>query len=59
MNNNIDYEVCLNNDDLYIGTTLIDIGAGCTSIATFHKNKLIFANVINIGGFHISSDIAR
>ena len=50
---------CLNNDDLYIGTTLIDIGAGCTSIATFHKNKLIFANVINIGGFHISSDIAR
>ena len=50
---------CLNNDDLYIGTTLIDIGAGCTSIATFHKNKLIFASIINIGGFHISSDIAK
>ena len=49
----------LNNDDLYIGTTVIDIGAGCTSIATFYKNKLIYVGVINIGGFHISSDIAR
>ena len=50
---------CLNNDDLYIGTTVIDIGAGCTSIATFYKNKLIYVGIINIGGFHISSDIAR
>ena len=49
----------LNNDDLYIGTTVIDIGAGCTSIATFYKNKLNYVGVINIGGFHISSDIAR
>ncbi len=49
----------LNNDDLYIGTTVIDIGAGCTSIATFYKNKLIYVGIINIGGFHISSDIAR
>ena len=49
----------LNNDDLYIGTTVIDIGAGCTSIATFYKNKLAYVGVINIGGFHISSDIAR
>ena len=50
---------CLNNDDLYIGTTVIDIGAGCTSIATFYKNKLIYVGIINIGGFHISADIAR
>ena len=50
---------CLNNDDLYIGTTVIDIGAGCSSIATFYKNKLVYAGMINIGGFHISSDIAR
>tara|TARA_B100002003_G_C14099821_1_gene528940 strand:+ start:351 stop:1571 length:1221 start_codon:yes stop_codon:yes gene_type:complete len=50
---------CLNNDDLYIGTTVIDIGAGCSSIATFYKNKLVYAGIINIGGFHISSDIAR
>ena len=50
---------CLNNDDLYIGTTIIDIGEGCSSIATFYKNKLVYAWVINIGGFHISSDIAR
>ena len=50
---------CLNNDDLYIGTTVIDIGAGCTSIATFYKNKLLYVGIINIGGFHISSDIAR
>ena len=50
---------CLNNDDFYIGTTVVDIGAGCTSIATFYKNKLVYTGIINIGGFHISSDIAR
>ena len=50
---------CLNNDDLYIGTTVIDIGAGCSSIATFCKNKLVYAGIVNIGGFHISSDIAK
>ena len=50
---------CLNNDDLYIGTTVIDIGAGCSSIATFYKNKLVYVGMINIGGFHISSDIAK
>ena len=50
---------CLNNDDLYIGTTVIDIGAGCSSIATFYKNKLVYAGIVNIGGFHISSDIAK
>ena len=50
---------CLNKDDFYIGTTVIDIGAGCSSIATFYKNKLVYAGIINIGGFHISSDIAR
>ena len=50
---------CLNKDDFYIGTTVIDIGAGCSSIATFYQNKLVYAGMINIGGFHISSDIAR
>ena len=50
---------CLNNDDLYIGTTVIDVGAGCSSIGTFYKNKLVYAGIVNIGGFHISSDIAK
>tara|TARA_Y100000590_G_scaffold420683_1_gene523633 strand:- start:9147 stop:10361 length:1215 start_codon:yes stop_codon:yes gene_type:complete len=50
---------CLNKDDFYIGTTIIDIGAGSCSIATFYKNKLIYTGIINIGGFHISSDIAK
>ena len=27
---------CLNSDDVYIGTTVIDIGAGCSSIGTFY-----------------------
>jgi cell division protein FtsA len=50
---------CLNSDDVYIGTTVIDIGAGCSSIGTFYKNKLVYAGIVNIGGFHISSDIAK
>ena len=50
---------CLTNDDFFIGTTVIDIGAGNTSIATFADNKLIYTNVFELGGINISSDIAK
>ena len=39
----------LTNDDFFIGTTVIDIGAGNTSIATFADNKLIYTNVFELG----------
>ena len=50
---------CLNEDEFFIGTTVIDIGSGNTSIATFFNNKLIYANSFELGGQNISSDIAR
>ena len=50
---------CLTDDDFYIGTTVIDIGGGSTSIAHFYDNKLIYTNIFELGGLHISSDIAR
>ena len=50
---------CLTDDDFLIGTTVIDIGAENTSIATFSNNKLIYTNVFEIGGKNISSDIAK
>jgi len=50
---------CLTNDDFLIGTTVIDIGAENTSIATFSNNKLIYTNVFEIGGKNISCDIAK
>ena len=50
---------CLTDDDFFIGSTVIDIGAGNTSIATFFDNKLIYTNIFKLGGLNISSDIAR
>lgn len=50
---------CLTDDDFFIGSTVIDIGAGNTSIATFFDNKLIYTNIFKLGGLHVSSDIAR
>jgi len=47
------------NDEREIGVTCVDIGAGTTSVAVFSEGKLIFAEVVPVGGNHITSDIAR
>ncbi len=46
-------------DEIRLGATLIDIGAGTTSISVFTKNEMIYATSIPIGGAHITSDIVR
>ncbi len=46
-------------DELELGVTLIDMGGGTTSIAVFMEGSLVFADVIPIGGKHVTSDIAR
>lgn len=50
---------CLVDDEMEMGTTLIDIGAGTSNIAIFSEGHLIYTDVIPIGGNHITSDIAR
>lgn len=50
---------CLVEDELDLGVTLIDLGAGTTSIGVFHNGKLAYVDYIPIGGAHVTSDIAR
>lgn len=46
-------------DEFELGTTVIDMGAGTTSIAVFHDSKLYYTDTILVGGAHVTADIAR
>ncbi len=50
---------CLVEDEIDLGCTLIDMGAGTTSIAVFLEGKLVYVDAIAVGGSHVTSDIAR
>jgi cell division protein FtsA len=49
----------LAEDETRLGVTLIDMGGATTGIASFHDGQLVFADVLPIGGMHITHDIAR
>ncbi len=46
-------------DETDLGVTLLDMGAGTTSIAVFYDGKLHYTDFVPIGGAHVTSDIAR
>jgi cell division protein FtsA len=50
---------CLVEDERDLGCTIIDMGAATTSIGVVLDGKLVFADALPIGGFHITQDIAR
>ena len=50
---------CLVEDEMDLGVTIVDMGAGTTTIAVFHDGHVVHADVVAIGGGHITSDIAR
>jgi len=50
---------CLDEDERNLGVTLIDMGGGATSIAVFLDNDMVHADVVPVGGNHITNDIAR
>ena len=50
---------CLVEDEMDLGVTVVDMGAGTTTIAVFHAGHVVHAAVVAIGGGHITSDIAR
>jgi cell division protein FtsA len=50
---------CLVDDERDLGVTLIDMGGGATSIAVFIDGDMVHADVVPIGGNHITNDIAR
>lgn len=47
------------DDELDLGVTLIDMGAGSTSVGLFFNGNLAHVDHIPIGGAHVTSDIAR
>lgn len=50
---------CLVDDEMDLGCTVIDIGAGVTSFAVFHGGALIWLDAVALGGQHVTSDIAK
>lgn len=49
---------CLVEDEKELGATIIDIGGGCTNIATFHNGFPVYFSSIAVGGNNITNDIA-
>ncbi|HPD82963.1 MAG: cell division protein FtsA [Alphaproteobacteria bacterium] len=50
---------CLVEDEMDLGCTVIDMGAGITSFAIFQAGAMIHSGAIPIGGWHVTNDIAR
>jgi cell division protein FtsA len=50
---------CLVEDEMDLGVTLIDMGGGTTSVAVFLHGAMVFADVLPVGGAHVTKDIAR
>ncbi len=47
------------DDERDLGVTLVDMGAGTTTIAVFNRGHAVFTDCVPLGGQHITSDIAR
>jgi cell division protein FtsA len=50
---------CLVEDEIDLGTLVIDMGAGTTSMAVFFDGQMVYADGIPVGGAHVTNDIAR
>jgi len=50
---------CLTHDELQLGTTVIEMGGAITSIGHFKNGQLLAADTIQVGGCHVTSDIAQ
>ena len=52
-------EAILSETEREMGVAVIDLGAGTTGLAIYVKGDVFHANVLPIGGNHITSDIAQ
>ena len=50
---------CLVEDEMELGVTLVEMGAGTTGVAVFSEGDVVHTDVVPIGGNHITNDIAR
>ncbi|MCF8474336.1 MAG: cell division protein FtsA [Emcibacter sp.] len=46
-------------DEREMGSICVDMGGGLTSIAAFRNNELVFGDILQIGGNHVTRDIAQ
>ncbi len=46
-------------DELELGVTVVDLGGGNTTLASFQEGNLVRVQGIPVGGAHITNDIAR
>ncbi len=49
----------LEEDELDLGAICIDMGGGSTSVSVFADGSLIHVDSLNVGGAHVTNDIAR
>ena len=49
----------LADDEMELGTTLIDMGGATTSVAVFYGGHLVYGDVVPVGGHHVTKDLAR
>ena len=52
-------ESCLVDDEKELGVCLVDIGGGTCDIAIYDEGKPVYFACVPVGGWHITSDIAR
>jgi len=45
-------------DEMDLGCTVIDMGAGMTSFAVFQSGQMIYSDSVPVGGAHVTNDIA-
>ncbi|WP_026895198.1 cell division protein FtsA [Clostridiisalibacter paucivorans] len=48
----------LTSDEMELGILTIDIGAGTTDVSLFKNNRIIYSEIIPVGGNHITNDIS-
>ncbi len=50
---------CLDDDEAELGAVCVDMGGGTTTVSVFVEGSCVFADVIPLGGGHVTNDIAR
>ncbi|MEJ0063068.1 MAG: cell division protein FtsA [Alphaproteobacteria bacterium] len=50
---------CLVEDEMDLGSVIIDMGAGTTTFAVFFDGQCVYTDGIPLGGQHVTNDIAR
>jgi cell division protein FtsA len=50
---------CLEEDEMQLGVTMVDMGAGTTGFSIFGGGRNVFSDVIHVGGMHVTNDIAK